>query len=67
MEISDFKFETKQIVPTIFETTLTNKQGSRFGCTYRSPQPLPEVTIFDTFQKDFKNVFFIDISGEIIP
>ena len=67
MEISDFTFESKQIGPAVFETTLANKQGGRFGCTYQSLQPIPDNVIFDNFKSNFKNFFFIDVSGEIIP
>ncbi len=66
MDITDFNFQTRQVVPTFFEAILTAPSGNKFGIIYRSLQPAPNEAIFDGFQKN-PRMFFIEVEGTPIP
>ena len=65
MEISNYKFESKNIAGNCFETIIINNSGDRFGVTYKGRAPAPNEAIFQEFQKNPK-AFFIDIQAEEI-
>jgi hypothetical protein len=66
MNIADFSFQTRQVVPTFFETILTAPNGNRFGIIYRSLQPAPDAAVFEGFKQN-KQAFFIEVESVVTP
>lgn len=65
MQIEDFTFVSSHIVGPHWQTILTNKLGTKFGCIYQAGAAAPNEVIFVEFNKNPKN-FFIDVEFEII-
>jgi len=65
MSITEFTFQSRQLVPTVFETLLVSPSGTVFGIIYRSMQPAPNEAVFEVFCRR-RGVFFIDVACEVI-
>lgn len=66
MNITDFSFQTRQVMPRFFETILTAPNGNRFGVIYRSMAPAPDAAIFEGFKQN-KKAFFIEVDSVVVP
>ena len=66
MNIADFIFETKQVMPTFFQTILKAKNGNKFGIIYRSQQAAPDIAIFEAFKQN-KQSFFLEVDCMVTP
>lgn len=62
MEIADFTFQSRQVVPTVIETVLTAKNGNKFGIHYRAIQPAPDNFVFEWFKQN-KQAFFVEVDS----
>lgn len=66
MNITDFSFQTRHVMPRFFETILTAPNGNRFGVIYRSMAPAPDAAIFEGFKRN-KKAFFIEVDSVVVP